>query len=167
MPTVRLYPISDISIGNWTTESSGVTNLFQSIDEAILNDIDWIFTGNTTSSSCSFGWTQASFSGTITDVIFYMQAGTLAGDVTMYMDIPDNGHQTAKDITATDTLFHVHNIVNPHTGNPWTLSEINALPAGFTGAKVTYIPIVYQTYIDVVYTEAAGGVYIPQVIIIQ
>jgi hypothetical protein len=50
-----LRPISDIYVGNWTTEAGGTINLFESIDELVVNDLDYIQSElNSTSSSVVF-----------------------------------------------------------------------------------------------------------------
>lgn len=38
----ELRPDADVTVGNWTTELGGTTNLYQSIDEATIDDGDYI-----------------------------------------------------------------------------------------------------------------------------
>lgn len=39
------YPVSDNSIGNWTTDAGGTTNLYAAIDDTTTNDSDYIKSG--------------------------------------------------------------------------------------------------------------------------
>lgn len=35
-------PIADISVGSWTNQAGGTSNLFQSIDETVPSDVDYV-----------------------------------------------------------------------------------------------------------------------------
>jgi hypothetical protein len=162
MAILTLYPVSDNTDGLWLNESEVNTNLYASVDEAVLSETDYIYlAGNAVTSTVLFNWgDHTTETGTITDVIFYAQADFW--NITFgsfHFAIPDAGHLGSHfDLTSSSVLYHEHFTTNPHTGVAWTWADIDALTAGIQGTTdSTYTGNLdfYQTYIEVVYTAAA------------
>lgn len=45
---VTVYPVSDVSVGTWTTQAGGTTNLYAVIDEVVADDADYAKSANLT-----------------------------------------------------------------------------------------------------------------------
>jgi hypothetical protein len=180
MPTITLRPTSDNANNNFWNESNETTSLYASVDESSLNESDYnrvIGNSQSISGYIYYNWENPSVSsGTITDVIFYVQAkriddASTAGTLSFVML---NDHSTSISLTTSSALYHNHYTVNPHTGVAWTWQNITDLVAGFDGYAYNFaykegddssVPYIYQTYIQVVYEEATST-FKPQVIII-
>jgi hypothetical protein len=160
--TLTLRPNADVSIQLGNSAGSG-TN-YDKIDEATLDESDYVKCSWGTDQKDLYGWPNhsAEQQGKIIEVIAYAQAeyirsGSGGSGEKVYFCIPDDGHQTEiGTLTTTSTLFHQHFAINPHTGAAWTWAEIDALTAGLrlvVGGEFGNqdAPYVYQYYLEVIY----------------
>ena len=172
MATLRLYPTGDLFYpDSWspTLWHSSDNTFYNHVDEVTLSEADFIVVSNANSGGSEpreFTWgNHGSETGPISEIILYAQVEVAAfgsgSAVALNATLPHLGHEVSLlDYTTSmaSTLLHVHAATNPHTGVAWTWADIDAMWSGLYfyqsggDGKDYSLVIVYQMYIDVVYS---------------
>ena len=164
MPTLILRPNSDSLKTNWTGIGD-TTNLYANVDESTLNTDDWNAT-TTSAIAILFGFPDhTTESGTISKVTFKsyiagrgtntMKLCTKIGSTTYY------GSQFTTSSDGTNNLYTWETTVRPSDSNAWSWDDIDAMLSGCYGVSISSGKgegvLNYMTWVEVEYTEAAGG----------
>jgi hypothetical protein len=128
---IGIFPDGDSSVA-WTP-STGSTN-FNLVDETLDNDIDYVST-STQGATDLYNYEHISGTGSILGIQVKTTCQIASGVSCIFESAINTGGTTyfGDDVTvssATDT--HVRHIseVNPATGLPWTMSQLNAATIG-------------------------------------
>lgn len=175
MADITVYPNNDGSVGGWTTESSGTTNLYASIDEGTdsPNDVDYITTSTLLDSIFLPLADMPAMFGTATAITIKLrcQRTAVKGD---YLDIDHiqlvqsdeltaiTSTASVADSTAITTLSISPGIIGGTSKSIWDNAKLKIKSGSGTDGSV----LVYATQIDITYTPSnttydelgAGGV---------
>ena len=173
MSTLTIRPTGDnwnASTYTWVNQASSGVNVYASIDEEVLSEVDLATSGGGVegnyTSTIKYNWADHSAeSGTISEIVIYAQVKkvvTGSGGTTaqLFLFAPDSDHETEITLTTSSAQQHIHMATNPHTASAWTWEDIDALVAGTTfkatgsEAKNYTKCLVYQMYIEVEYSAA-------------